>query len=97
MNPSLKAIVERCGGDNFHLLGAHENDRLMPIILELCEVIEEQQYLMREMVYQNARSYGNMETRNPMSMIALAQKECLDSTTKRLEQLAGLEREGKGE
>jgi tRNA(Ile)-lysidine synthase TilS/MesJ len=83
MTPSLKAIVERCEYDwNLNLHGPNENQRLMPIIRELCEVMEEQQKALEQ--YKDIpiieRELNWVGESYPAALT-------LDSTTKRLEQL----------
>lgn len=82
MNPALfKAIVERCEYDwNLNLHGPNENQRLMPIILELLSIAEERGKALQEI--------SNCETDHDHTLhMSVTATEALDSTTKRLEQL----------
>ena len=106
MTPSLKAIVERCERDlneqmkacttdSFKRGQKDEHQHLMPIILELLSIADERGKIMKEaeMPLEMYKIYGWNDRDN----IFRRYQSTLDSTTKRLEQLAGLEREGKGE
>lgn len=95
MNPSLKAIVERCAAmpiDEKNIscdIGIEiENERLMPIIRELCEVIEEQRKALEFMTMPLTGTNPSIDSLIETIATDIERgKEILTATTKRLEQL----------
>lgn len=83
MTPSLfKAIVERCEGVKRYADPAYTSAFLMPIIRELCEVIEEQQKALEQY-----KDIPIIERELNWVGVSFPAALTLDSTTKRLEQL----------